>query len=174
MGAVPQTSQSAVSPISKSAGRSSILRSLAKGTERRLEAVRHRRLGSLRYGSRRPHPHLTGTMQSADRRRLGGSRRGKSAGEIRTATFDSPFSEPISLRKMRASATFGRGEPPRRRRSYREPRETRRSDNGTDSAQSHPARRAPRTCLLAPAARLPTFAAQTTHAPRLRFPQHRR
>ena len=57
-------------------------------------------------------------MQLADRRRLGGSRREQSARAIRTATFDSPFSEHISLRKMRASAPFGRCEPPRRRRSY--------------------------------------------------------
>ena len=35
---------------------------------------------------------LVGTMQLADRRRLGGSRREKSAGAIRTSAFDSPFS----------------------------------------------------------------------------------
>ena len=57
-------------------------------------------------------------MQLADRRRLGGSRREQSARAIRTSTFDSPFGERISLRKMRASAPFGRCEPPRRRRSY--------------------------------------------------------
>ena len=66
----------------------------------------------------RAKPDSAGTMQLADRRRLGGSRRAKSARAIRTSTFDSPFSEPISLRKMRASAPFGRCEPPRRRRSY--------------------------------------------------------
>ena len=58
------------------------------------------------------------TMQLADRRRLGGSRRGKPARSIRTSTFGSLFSEHIALRKMRAAAPFGRCEPPRRRRSY--------------------------------------------------------
>ena len=37
-------------------GASSILRTLANRTARRLEAVRHSRLGSLRYGSRQSHP----------------------------------------------------------------------------------------------------------------------
>ncbi len=56
-------------------------------------------------------------MQLADRRRLGGSRRGKSARAIRARTVGSPFREHFERRKMPAAASFGRWEPPRRRRS---------------------------------------------------------
>ena len=61
---------------------------------------------------------LTGTMQLADRRRPGGSRRWKSGRSILTHAFGSPFSESFALAKALAPAPFGRCEPPRRRRSY--------------------------------------------------------
>ena len=47
-------------------GRASlILRSLANGTTRRLAALRHSRLGSLRYNSRAPHPLLITPRKNA-------------------------------------------------------------------------------------------------------------
>ena len=58
------------------------------------------------------------TMQLAERRRPGGSRRGQSARAIHTPYCGSSFREEFERWKMRASAPFGRGEPPRRRRSY--------------------------------------------------------
>ena len=57
-------------------------------------------------------------MPLAERRRLGGARRGQSARAMHTPHFGSPFREDFERWKMRASAPFGRGEPPRRRRSY--------------------------------------------------------
>ena len=46
------------------------------------------------------------TMHGSERRRLGGSRRGKSARAIHTSSFGSPVSEYFALRKRRASATL--------------------------------------------------------------------
>ena len=64
------------------------------------------------------HPAEAVTTQGSDRRRLGGSRRGKSERAFHTPAFGSPFSDHLALRKMHAAAPFGRSEPPRRRRSY--------------------------------------------------------
>ena len=55
-------------------------------------------------------------MQLADRRRPGGSRRGKSVRSILTRAFGSPFSDSFELAKVLAPAPFERCEPPRRRR----------------------------------------------------------
>ena len=95
---------------------------LALGEEARLRefAAASQRVGRAQLQRLRPltDQRLAGTMQLADRRRPGSSRRWKSVRSILTRVFGSPFSEPISPRKMRASAPFGRCEPPRRRRSY--------------------------------------------------------
>ena len=61
---------------------------------------------------------LAGTMQLADRRRLGGSRREQSARAIHTPYFGLAFREDFARWKRHAAAPFGRCEPPRRRRSY--------------------------------------------------------
>ena len=51
-----------------------------------------------------------------ERRRLGGSRRGRSVIESHTLIFGSPIGEPFGQREMRGPTPFGRWEPPRRRR----------------------------------------------------------
>ena len=63
--------------------------------------------------------HARGVIQrnGAERRRLGGSRRGKSATAIRSSSVGSSFREHFALRKMRASSPCVRREPPGRRRS---------------------------------------------------------
>ena len=72
-------------------------------TPRRFGNRRYRRLGSLRYGARRPHPHLTETMQLPDRRRPGGSRRWQSVRSILTRALGSPFSDSLELATVLAS-----------------------------------------------------------------------